>query len=590
MIRLPGKKWFQTNRSNVLGNLWSTFNIDLQSNLGVTRVSPRLKANTTTADTSDLHSYPSAFEYFDNAFYAVCSFSSTSGGVLKGGDTPEVAFAQDLTVTDPVFTYDSRKSDLEVFNGQLFSTTEDEIYSLDETGGTWTLRGGANPLSIDYFHILKYFKKFNRLYVRDAKETIRSFNTSYSLSSAPAADYSLDLGTGGQYQILSMVCTQEYIWIGTGFLGSLTGKGRIYQWDGISAQPIAEYIVNANAVPAMCVQNNVPYAMDSNGSLLAFSGSSFQEVARLPATNLSSINNYINEGLIHPNGLVATRNGTILAFINNVNEDFDETINENLPSGVWEWSSDYGFTHKYSISYNPAGNSTITDYGQNRIGIAGALFDASVVSAENGRNGTLMLGASFYLNASELDSGIFIDDSNDTVQKFGYLVTTWIQSANLSDVWQKVWLKYKQLLSSTDKITVKYRTREAEPTYISITWVNTTSFTTTTDVSDMQGYEVEVIQGTGSGKTAHISAISESGGTYTVTTDEAVTGVTTGTAKARVQNWTKLFEVDDQTSESVKRSLGAQSERIQLKVTMLFTGENELHEVGIINTPGEPLT
>jgi hypothetical protein len=98
-----------------------------------------------------------------------------------------------------------------------------------------------------------------------------------------------------------------------------------------------------------------------------------------------------------------------------------------------------------------------------------------------------------------------------------------------------------------------------------------------------------VLQGTGSGKCAHIISVTGSG-TYTVTLDEPFTGVTTGTAKARVQNWIKLLTVSDQGSESKKTTTGKASERIQFKVCMQFTGEDELHELILINNTHESLT
>jgi len=574
MIKIPGTKWFQTNRSKIFGNLWATFNIDLQSSLGIMRVSPRVKVNTATADVASLSDFPAAFKYFGSAFYTVAK-----NRIFKGGEFADDAFAEDAG-TNTQTTYTSNTADLELFNGLLFSTTTTDVWSL--TGTTWTQRGGASSLGqSDASHMMTFFKKFNRLYVISTDDLVYSFNTSYTL--ATSGDYTLNLGTSQQLAMLCMKANSDSIWIGAGSQLNVQGNGKIYQWDGISAQPTAEYTIGANACLAICILNDVPYAMDSRGALLRFNGAYFEEVARLPGSDLESASIYANEGCVHPNGLISTRNGTILALVNNLNSSAANSINENFPSGVWEWSPEYGFTHKYSVSYNPAANATITDFGQNRLSNVGAIFPADIPGT-TAKNGTLLIGARYFTDATNTTSAVLIDDSDDTVQKFGYFVTTWIKSENLKEVWSNIILKYRQLLASTDRIIVKYRTREAAPTYIDITWVNTTSFTTATDVSAMIGYEVEIIQGTGSGKCAHITAVS---GSYTVTIDEAVTGVTTGTAKARVQAWRKLIVVDDQTTESVLRNLKFTSERIQLKVTMLFTGEDEFHELVVVNKPGE---
>ncbi len=95
----------------------------------------------------------------------------------------------------------------------------------------------------------------------------------------------------------------------------------------------------------------------------------------------------------------------------------------------------------------------------------------------------------------------------------------------------------------------------------------------------MVGYEVEVIQGTGSGKCAHITGVTGSG-TYTVTLDDDFTGVS-GTAKIRIQNWIKSGVESSQSDEFYKFLIGVTGERVQFKCCMLFTGENEIYELAV---------
>jgi hypothetical protein len=336
--------------------------------------------------------------------------------------------------------------------------------------------------------------------------------------------------------------------------------------------------------------------MDTNGSLLVFNGGSFVEIARLPALHNVFLKNSwskVSNRWIHPTGM-ALINRKINILINNENSDNGGTINENLSSGIWEYDPKIGLYHKHSVSYYDDTSGSITDYGQNRISSVGSLAELKLTNPINAggtatstANGTLMAGVTYYTDSSTTKSRILIDDSNDTVQKYGYFVTPWIESQNIKDSWQKIALKYKQFLSSTDKIVMKYQMRNTTPSEITITWVNTTSFTTTTNVLGKEGYEVEIIQGTGSGMCAHISRIDWDNTNYTVTLDETFTGVTTGTAKARLQAWTKFTSISNQTTESTVMTLGKISERIRIKVCMLFTGKNELHQLAIINKPHE---
>jgi hypothetical protein len=169
----------------------------------------------------------------------------------------------------------------------------------------------------------------------------------------------------------------------------------------------------------------------------------------------------------------------------------------------------------------------------------------------------------------------------------GYLVTTKIEAEYITDLWQRTYLKYKKLLDSSDKIVIKYRTSEVQPIEGTITWTSTTTFTSTLDLSTIAvGDEFEGTAGTGSGQIEHITAISESAGTYTVTLENAVTGAT-GTAKGRFQKWIKLGTIQDQTTQykAFNFPLNANSTWIQLKVVMYFTGNDELEEISLLKEP-----
>ncbi len=578
MIIIPNRenrRVVQTSRSNILGDLWTSFNLDLQSNLGTIRISPRMKVADNSASESNM-GLPIVFRHFNERIFTI------AGTRVFYGDTaqlPNVTFTED-TETGAKTSYDSGLSDMEVFNGHLYTTTSDEL--MKKTGGTNAWSEIDSDFSFETIpHPLCAFKRHNRLYYADG-DFIASINTGDSISSG---SYEIDMDISWREVITCMKASASSIFIGTILTQTASNsgdmKGAVYEWDGRSSAITRKYALETEGVVAMCVKNDIPYIMDARGKLLEYRGNSFEEIGRLPYKNILPYNNTsaTNNRFIHPNGLIPTENG-FAVFINNLLGDNGGSIQENLPSGLWEWTPENGFVHKSSLTYTSS--STISDYGQNRISAAGAMFEFYRHNTSSSRNGRFLVGATYYTNASDTVSGIFYDDTNNTLKKSGYFVTNWTSSNYLEDCWQKIALKYRQLLTSTDKISIKYRKREADPIYISITWTLTNQFTTTTDVSSYVGYEVEVIQGTGSGKTAHISSVSGSG-TYTVTLDDDFDGVS-GTAKARLQNWTKVFVVNDQDTESVIKNLGdIKSPRIQVKCCMEFTGDDELHELAIIN-------
>ncbi len=603
------KQFIQNNRSDVLGNIWSSFNLNFQENLGTVRISPRLLLNTSTADDADF-GMPIAAMCFDNRWFTIAGtrvFKNTSVLSTSG-------FVED-TSTNASTDYTLYGSDMAIYADELWATTNDDLVSKVGNGlgtGAWT----NNRMSLSSLastggvHKLCYFKKFDRLYVSDIDNVIKSIVKRGAVyTTATSGDYSIILGNAsntGQELITTMVATSDKIWIGTMDFLNEAGRGRILEWDGISAQVDNEYIISANGIVAMCVDdNNIPYAMDSNGAILEYTGSKFVEInynSRLPVTSklLNGAGDDSTNRFIHPNGFISTKNGTFLALINGTNADNTATQNENLQSGIWEYDRNINWTHKYSISYTPVGTSTITDFGQQKLSRVGVLANANTYSTSASRNGTIIAGATYFTNATTTTSGIFIDDSNDTIQKKGYFVTGIIETDEIEEKFNRIWAKYKRFLNANDKIVFKYRNYEEEPIITTITWTSTTTFTTTTDITAYGvisgtgvGYEVEILQGSGSGSTAHITEISENTGTYTVTLDEVITGVT-GTAMARFQKWIKIGEIPYSVGSIKQWSQlpinNSNDTQIQIKGCFTFTGQGQFDELITKSEPNQKIT
>lgn len=589
------KNVLQTNRSNILGTLWSSMGIDLQTNLGAVRCAPRLLLNTSVADQANL-GVAVGFKEFDGSIFTVAG-----SRVFARGLNSSSSFIEDVS-TGAVTTYSSDYSDINIFNDILFTTTTDKIYSLSQaSGGSWSSRGN---LTTSRPHITCYFQRQNRLYIQDSG-IIYSLYPAYSF--ATSGDYTLTLGSE---IVTCMKANSSSIFIGVlnvteggSELVDQISRGKIIEWDGVSAGFTNVYFIDAQGVLAMIIQDNIPYCMDSNGRFLKYTGSSFEEIGRLPCYNnlLSNLNTVINNRFIHPNGIVSTKNGTFLFAINNNNED--GTVNESFPSGIWEFSLDKGFVHKHSFTYTPIGSSTITDFGQNRISRIGGMAIVNIGFNTTQSNGTLLVGASYYTNASSTTNGIFYDDTNDTVQKKGYFVTTWIEADSIDEQFLRIWDTHRKFLNSNDKIVYKYRLYEDTPLYIDITWASTTTFTTTTDPTaywtsaQQYGGEIEVLQGTGSSSCAHITNIVNNAGTYTVTLDTIITGVTNGTAKARLQSWIKVLPEITATIGSNNTGytygnlpIDDSESRIQVKGCFTFTGNDELYRMIITSGPNIKIT
>ncbi len=599
----------QANRSNFLSDLWSTYGIDLMSNLGRIRVGERLKLNTNDTDQANL-GVPVSFQAFDGLMWSMAGariFKNTT----PTGTRPTLltAFAEDAS-SGVVTTYTSL-CDMIVFNRTLLTSAPTTAYSKDGDGagtGAWTDR--SMSLTTGTIHKWAFLKSHNRAYVTDNNHNIKSIDTSWSVA-APGSDYAIDLGNFTDVGFISTIeASSDTIWIGTirYYVNGSTSmlKASVFEWDGISSAPTREYKINALGVYAIEIIDQIPYVLDSNGVWSKFNGSGFTEIARLPLKKNQFLgipsSSTPTDRFVNPNGTAFTPDGTLLAFVGNLNAHLKTTtggtINENLPSGIWEASEEMGMVHRHPISLDRLTSAVNTDYGQNRLLAIGAMGDAKIGSDEALPISSWIVGCSYYTSATATKTGIFVQSPSPTDnatyaegQKQGYFVTQWLESQGttgsngIADTWERIFATFKKFASSLDRVFIKYRDSEEEATTIDITWVNASSFTTTTNVTGKEGYEVEITSGIGGGFLPNIRTITNNGGTYTVVLDESFTGAT-GTARARLQNWKKIgtfSKTTEITGNYGKADLKLTRTAIQVKCVLRFTGDEELHALFVVN-------
>lgn len=359
---------------------------------------------------------------------------------------------------------------------------------------------------------------------------------------------------------------------------------KVFEWDGVTANKWNRaYKPFAQGALAGYVSQDVPYVMNSNGELLQFTGSGFKVVGTLPvrrnklykATAIST-----NDRFIHPNGLCAI-DGYISAFINNRDNNTDTVeYQENIHSGIWEYD-DTSFYHKYSLSYRtrPDTGGSITDYGQIAISRAGGLAETpDIFGTSEVLKGNFLMGATYFTDATTTAHGIWTDSYYDEVEKAGFFTMQQIRASNILEMFNCVNTLYTPL--SGFKFVVKYRTERTNHVDFSITWTSTDTFTTT-QTGLAKGDEITIIQGKGSGRIAHISAISGTT-TFTVTLDEQITNVS-GTAKARQQNWVKIGVIDSTGSKYQESTISSPDTMLELKVAMLGTGDVTVDEMILDN-------
>lgn len=181
----------------------------------------------------------------------------------------------------------------------------------------------------------------------------------------------------------------------------------------------------------------------------------------------------------------------------------------------------------------------------------------------------------------------------------GYFITPRLYSALKHDMYNYVFIKYEPL-KTDDEIVVKYRTTTREGLPVTVdkstsnsasdlkgTWSDTDTFTTTHDLSDVvAGDEVEIVKGVGAGFTAHVSSISEAGGTYTVNLDEEfIFASASDIFSFVVDNWTKIGTITS-TNEIDTFPIGDAGQFLELKIELRGI-ETTVTEVQVSSKPYE---
>ena len=597
MLKIPQQTWYQNGDSDTLGTLWLSSNLDLLSNKGKLRVSPRMILNMNDSDDAQL-GVPCAIKFFQATRGSIVVIGGTRiflSASTNGG--PSSAFTEEDAGVTPPTDCNADSSDIEDFNSSLYISRASTTMSKLSAGGVWSTVANAFANSSG-LHDLEYFRAQNRLYGVD--------DNAKGISSISTAD-AVVLSTSGNQYSLNALCdnvTSRISWIRSNssriWIGTIrdTGGGYIYAWDGSQASGPNEAYQLEDAGSLGCViVNNTPVILTTGGKLLIFNGGSFggldgePYLAKFPVENnyFGTFYSTATNMPMHYNGITLI-DGEISMLINSTPWAFGPSSDyiERFPSGVWNFSFKNGLYLKNSLGLSKS-SATIADFGQKQLTKVGAL--SFIKSSDNNFNaainGTYMAGATYYTNATATATGLWYDDFNDTLDKYGFFVTQWIESETIKDNWPNVYARMVHFKNSTDKISIKWRTKEETAVLITGTWVSTTTFNTSTDLRNYVGWEVEGLQGTGSSEMSNISTVTDNGASgWLVTLDEAFTGVTTGTFKGRVQNWTRAGSAfNSQTNDIPDFSLlgASSSSRIQIKVCMHWKNKNELHHLLLDN-------
>lgn len=543
----------QVNRGEKLGDIYASRNIDLERDWGKIRASSPVFAETLSSASA---SYPQSTPFAFAKAVGTISASTTDRFWTVASDgtntrifqTSSVLGSFTLDAGSPNLAGDPDETDILAFNSKLYVASGANLYSRN-SGTTWTTV--STGLQNDK-HLLSVYG--DRLYISNDQE-VYSLDTSDVLATSGSYTLNIDIAGNSYLSISTMRSGQNGLWIGT--YNADGGRAKVIFWDGVTENaPDQTYKVEASGIVAMTLKDEVPYVLGSNGVLFRFNGSYFEEVARFAFGDLFPYGFDFfstHEHFVHPNGMIVVRDEILMAVNNRTGEDDanEDPVPTRVPSGVWAWSEDTGLYHKHSLPMNGDTVEDVTDYGQVELVEAGAMFPLyeSDKADDNFEQSDFFVGYGFKATNSTTKYAVgvnrkrFTVTGQDTFNQASLIITPFLTAEEVLETWTKFWVR-----GESTKMLVSYRTQEYTAVEANITWVNTTSLTTTsTDFATIKTnfeagieYEFEGLQGDGAGQIAYITNITENAGTYTVTLDQTITGATTNTARARFDRWTKI--------------------------------------------------
>lgn len=530
------KQIIQSNQGDYKGNIWSTYNIDLDSNPGVIKTSKKL---TRGVDSSVFSSSEiiQGLQIHDGYYYAItndsvarCSVNSNPTDASNWSSVATLGL-EDLGL----------ETDVTSFAGFLLVSLGTDIMSWDGTtkdDDWWVTTTTGTALTANKTHTLEVLRTGNdTLFVTDGN-VVRYYN-------AAAGHAAITLDT-----LMSAECltpSLDRMWVGT--QTEVENNAYIYELRVGDDAALQAYEVDGRVCLTMFTYKNTPFVITERGFIQVFNGAGFQTIAQFPWADESKVMEGCRPGLvqasptsraIHPKG--AKVKGKYCYIYVNTDDEYvsgGQKLNGRSPSGVWVLDLEtYSLNHRYSLS------DDTTDYGYHLVNRSGPVLITNTPETR------IMVGGTVN-NAS----GVWME-SDETAQ--GYFTTVRHESDSISDVFETFVVKH-DTLDTGSTITTKHKdvTLPSFPyTVRDITWLNATEFTTTDALTGIEeGDEVEIINGYRSGYLCHVVSVAGST-TKTVTVDESI-GLLNELSDIQINRWKKI---EPNTESDAEKSVYGSSE------------------------------
>lgn len=355
MIQIPqaNKKFQQTNKSDVSGNIWYTKNINFDEE-GYIKLSSRAASIACVEDYSNF-SYP----------LSLGRYNLTGGAYIVPGNTDDHVFDVDLSlgglaVNGNNTTGGNRPSGAQTNRGKWWQNKWHvvglEVSNLLNTGlftdtlGTWA-KVLSNVFTLGYPHPLEVFRSRTTLCVGDAN-IVRQYTPAYVACSSATSPAGAQLTLPADYTVIDLAYNGDMMGIATQTANTLPGQNQeamFYTWDGLQTSANKGYPVGSDAVIQVKAYKSSWVLLTRNGKVLYFNGDGFTELTTLPFF-FKKLN--VDVGSMF--GDIMTVSGDLIFF--NIPADItyfglkQERFMQNFNGGVLCYDPAVGLYHRYSPS------------------------------------------------------------------------------------------------------------------------------------------------------------------------------------------------------------------------------------------------
>lgn len=537
-ITIPEKGiWKGQYAGEKFGHFISSFNLDLERNVGNINLADRLRTVFSSTDDADL-GLPTSF--IKSNADTVNRYWALTGAVLFKSDAgdPEAGWAQDAIASTPT----TGRDNLLEYSDFLLCPTSTNIAQL--SAGTWTASwwsglSGASALQSGVKHIIE-ITPVGHLAVADG----RYLNT---YDGSTASDPKLTLPS--EFEITDLRRAGDFLIIATKTIDNTEAK--VFHWDGTSGTYNSFYGSESIEIVAIFVADEVPYIITKTGQIRKFTGSGYEEVQEFPSHKINQSVTIYHDGIKELNGkaAIAVAMGATIAMA------------PELADGIWMFDpKDKTLYHRYSLSAQPHGSGGTNDHGHRYANAIGGLLETADAS------GALLAGATLFTDYSGTTLKVICTSMEaNTDNARGTFITPKLYSRDATLFAKRLQVIFKQLVNSTDRIIIKYRNVEdvSLPMVKTTTFASGTTFTVAAAGGLAVGEEVEITAGKNAGVIAHITDIT---GT-TITVDETY-AQTSGIGLGLFTNFKKLITISSQTIESKIASILKKSAWIQFKIEL----------------------